>query len=97
MRVRISALAVSALVAGGLLIGGAHVEQPAVDLVAKTVTCNISQMQKQIADLRQKAQRLEHDGAKAEARKARAQATAIERKMRACIDSDNNASKPFPR
>ncbi|MEU0391656.1 hypothetical protein ABZ208_02495 [Streptomyces sp. NPDC006208] len=46
-------------------------------------------MRQQIAQLRNKAAKLDNRGEAAAARKARAEATAIDRKMRACIAAES--------
>ncbi|WP_171169093.1 hypothetical protein [Streptomyces sp. I05A-00742] len=93
MRRRIVALAVSALMAGGTVA----MTLPAQTASAKAITCDTSQMRQQVANLKAKAQRLKHEGEYAAARRALAQADAIQKKLNACIKGDNDASKPFPR
>ncbi|MFB7862922.1 MULTISPECIES: hypothetical protein [unclassified Streptomyces] len=92
----LSALAATMLLAGGLLLGQTATA-PAAQAAGKTVTCNVEKMHKEAAELRSKAAKLQRLGATAEARKARAQADALDRKAQACIDADDTAPKPFPR
>ncbi|MFI8826350.1 hypothetical protein [Streptomyces sp. NPDC053431] len=91
----LSALAATMLLAGGLLLGQTATA-PTAQAAGKTVTCNVREMHKQSTDLRAKAAKLQRLGATAEARKARAQADALDRQAQACIDADNTAPKPFP-
>lgn len=80
MRRRISALVLTAALAGGALATVAQVAtaQPAA---AASITVDLNQMRQQVADLRQKANRLDHEGEHAAARKARAQADALQRRI----------------
>ncbi|MER5461359.1 MULTISPECIES: hypothetical protein [unclassified Streptomyces] len=93
---RITTLAVTAAMAGGLLFAAAPAQ--AVTASAKSgaatrgvVICDYNKMRAQVADLRQKAAQLDHLGAHAEAKKARAQADALQRRIQACLDAENNA------
>ncbi|MFI6105358.1 hypothetical protein [Streptomyces sp. NPDC051310] len=97
MRVRVPALAVGALIAGGLLLGGTPAaQQPSLEITAGHSTCNVRQMQAEIKEKRDRAKRLERDGAPREAARVRAEATAIEKRMKACIKAEEEMSKPFP-
>lgn len=69
---------------GGLFLGTGQ-----ASAAGKVITCNIPQMRQQIAQLRNKAAKLDNRGEAAAARKARAEATAIDRKMRACIAAES--------
>ncbi|MEU6671523.1 hypothetical protein [Streptomyces sp. NPDC046727] len=100
MTKRFSALAVSAAIAGGLFVTSvpAHAATPAGHgVVSKAaVTCNKNQMRQQIANLKAKAAQLKHLGENEAARKALAEAAAIQRKLDACIKAEDEAAKPFP-
>ncbi|MBL1087162.1 hypothetical protein JK359_35230 [Streptomyces actinomycinicus] len=100
MTKRFSALAVSAAIVGGLFVTAmpAQAAVPAGHgVVSKAaVTCNKSQMRQQIANLKNKAAQLKHLGEDAAARKALADAAAIQRKLDACIKAEDEAAKPFP-
>ncbi|MEV5238950.1 hypothetical protein AB0K89_07535 [Streptomyces cinnamoneus] len=92
MRRRISALALTAALAGGVVFTAL----PATTASAATTgTCHPSQMRQQIADLRAKAKRMKHEGEPEAARRATAQADAIQKRLNQCIKSDNEASKPW--
>ncbi|KUL20606.1 hypothetical protein [Streptomyces regalis] len=101
MTKRFSALAVSAAIVGGFFITSvpAHAatsaDQTAVSAKA-AVTCNKSQLRKQIADLKTKAAKLKQLGEHAAARKALSDAAALQKKLDACIKAEEDASKPFP-
>ncbi|MEE1754080.1 hypothetical protein [Streptomyces sp. SP18CS02] len=96
MRRRMSPLAVTALVAGGVLLGtgaapaGAAV-QPAMAGAGKVIRCDIPEMRQQAAALGSKAARLDRLGERAAAKRARARADAVERKVHACVEADRNA------
>lgn len=55
-----------------------------------SISVNIPQLRQQSADLKAKAARLERDGAYTEAKRARAQAAAIDRKIQAYLDAEEN-------
>ncbi|WMX44147.1 hypothetical protein [Streptomyces roseicoloratus] len=95
LRRTLSALAATTLLAGGLLLGQAVTAPPAQ--AAGHVICKPTELRTQAHELRAKAAKLDRLGERQAARKARAQATALEKKAKACEDSDNSASKPFPR
>ncbi|MET9378683.1 hypothetical protein ACFYV5_03515 [Streptomyces sp. NPDC003035] len=94
LRRTLTALTATTLLAGGLLLGQTVTAEPA-HAAGKKVVCEINKMRQQSADLRSKAAKLQRLGATAEARKARAQADALDRKIRNCIDADNNNPKPW--
>ncbi|MFF8729777.1 hypothetical protein ACF073_25275 [Streptomyces sp. NPDC015171] len=100
MNKRMSALAVSAAVAGAFLITSvpAHAAPAAGHgVVSKaTVTCNKNEMRQQIANLKNKAAKLRQLGEDAAARKALSDANAIQKRLNACIKAEDEASKPFP-
>ncbi|GAA0411924.1 hypothetical protein [Streptomyces luteireticuli] len=93
MRRRISALAVTAALAGGVLLGTAPVEASAA---GHTVTCNYPKMRQEIAQLKAKANRLKHEGEYAAAKRTLAQANAIQRKLNMCEDAERKSSPKFP-
>jgi hypothetical protein len=94
LRRTLTALTATTLLAGGLLLGQTAAAEPA-HAAGNKIVCNVPKMRQQAADLRSKAAQLQRLGATAEARKARAQADALDRKAKACIDADNNAGKPW--
>ncbi|TXS53145.1 hypothetical protein EAO75_02620 [Streptomyces sp. uw30] len=101
MTKRISALAVSAAIVGGLFITSAPVHaatsagQGAFSAKA-AVTCNPNQLGQQIANLKRKAAQLKQLGETAAARKALNDAAALQKRLDACVKGDEDASKPFP-
>ncbi|MEU6975323.1 MULTISPECIES: hypothetical protein [unclassified Streptomyces] len=95
LRRTLSALAATTLLAGGLLLGQTATA-PAAQAAGKPVVCNVPKMRQESHALRVKAAKLQNLGAKAEARKARAQADALDRRIKSCVDADDHAQKPFP-
>ncbi|MBH1938245.1 hypothetical protein I5Q34_28975 [Streptomyces sp. AV19] len=91
MRRRISTFAATAVLTGGVLLGSAPVQAVA----AHAVTCKPAEMQRDIAKLKAKANRLKHEGEYAAAKRTRAQADAIQRKLNACVVGDRNSSRKF--
>ncbi|MEU1308692.1 hypothetical protein ABZ419_07330 [Streptomyces cinnamoneus] len=89
MRRRIAALALTAALAGGVVFTAL----PATTASAATATCHPSQMRQQVADLRAKAKRMKHEGEPEAARRANAQADAIQKRLNQCLKSDSEASK----
>ncbi|MDJ0465134.1 hypothetical protein [Streptomyces sp. H27-C3] len=57
---------------------------------AGSIRVNIPQLRQQSADLKAKANRLDRDGAHAEAKRARAEAAAIDRRIQAYLDAEEN-------
>ncbi|MFF7373238.1 hypothetical protein [Streptomyces tricolor] len=102
MNRRFSALAVSAVAIGGFFVTSApahaalSADRGAVTAKA-AVTCNEGQMRQQIANLKSKAAKLKQLGETAAARKALADAAALQKRLDACLKADENQSKPFPR
>ncbi|MFF4378332.1 hypothetical protein ACIQI7_13235 [Kitasatospora sp. NPDC092039] len=94
MRRRIPALVLTAALAGGALATVAQVAtaQPAA---AASVTADLKQMRQQVYELRQKAKRMDHEGEKEAARRARAQADALQRRIDALEKADRDASRHF--
>ncbi|MER7583950.1 hypothetical protein [Kitasatospora sp. NPDC097691] len=94
MRRRISALVLTAALAGGALATVAQVAtaQPAA---AASITVDLNKMRQQVADLRQKANRLDHEGEHAAARKARAQADALQRRIDQIEKSEGGTTHHF--
>ncbi|MFG2093418.1 hypothetical protein [Streptomyces sp. NPDC048612] len=98
MRRRLSALVVTAAVAGGVLCA-ALPAQAATTTAARTgvaaggaIHVNIEEMRKQSTNLKAKADRLDRAGKHAEAKRVRAQAYALDRKIKAYLDADENMS-----
>ncbi|MFF7177772.1 hypothetical protein [Streptomyces sp. NPDC008121] len=89
------ALTTTALLAGGLLLGQTAAAPDASAAGGGKIVCEIDKMRQQSHSLRAKAAKLQKLGATAEARKARAQADALDRRVQACVDADDNAGKPF--
>ncbi|MEV4945315.1 hypothetical protein [Streptomyces sp. NPDC053755] len=91
----LTALTMTTLLAGGLLLGQTAAAPDASAAGGKKVVCEVDKMRQQSHSLRARAARLQRLGATAEARKARAQADALDRRVRACVDADGNAPKPW--
>ncbi|MEU4208544.1 hypothetical protein AB0F13_00845 [Streptomyces sp. NPDC026206] len=91
MRRSISALALTAALAGGVVFTAL----PAQTASAATVTCNTGAMRHDIAALRQKAAKLKQLGEPEAARRANAQADALQHRLNQCIKADETASKPW--
>ncbi|MCA6093002.1 hypothetical protein LE181_12625 [Streptomyces sp. SCA3-4] len=89
MRRRISALALTAALAGGVVLTALPVQSA----TAATATCKPSQMRQDIANLRAKAKRMKHEGEPEAARRANAQADAIEKRLNQCLKTENESSK----
>ncbi|UNO39617.1 hypothetical protein [Streptomyces sp. MST-110588] len=96
MRRRISTLAVTAAMAGGVLFTAlpAHAAPTAGQAVMAArggaVTVDIREMQKQVAELRARADRQDRAGNHAGAKRTRAQADALQRRIQQFIDAENN-------
>ncbi|WP_434595644.1 hypothetical protein [Streptomyces sp. A5-4] len=93
MRRRISTLAVTAAMAGGVLFAALPVTTATAAPAAArggSISVNIPQLRQQSADLKAKANRLDRDGAHAAAKRARAEAAAIDRKIQAYLDAEEN-------
>ncbi|MFG2868462.1 hypothetical protein [Streptomyces sp. NPDC048338] len=93
LRRTLTALTATTLLAGGLLLGQT-VTAPTATAAGKKIVCNVDKMRQDSHALRAKADKLQHLGATAEARKARGQADALDRRIRSCIDADDN-HKPW--
>ncbi|GAA2808249.1 hypothetical protein GCM10010505_38130 [Kitasatospora aburaviensis] len=95
---RMSALAVSTVVAGGLLLAAAPAQaapaatQSGVQAVAAagSVTVNIQELRQQVAKLRQQAATLRHVGLYREADKVDARANAIEAQIKRYLDCERS-------
>jgi cell division protein FtsX len=101
MTKRFSALAVSAAIVGGFFITSvpAHAALSAGQGVVSAkaaITCNPAQMRQQIASLKNKAEKLKQLGETAAAKKALSDASALQKRLEACIKADDDSSKPFP-
>ncbi|WP_258527748.1 hypothetical protein [Streptomyces sp. NBRC 110611] len=86
--------------AGGLLLAAvpaqaATVADQATISVRGAITCDEGKMHKQIADLRDKAFDLDRQGKKAAAKRARAKADALAKKLKQCQDADENNPGPI--
>ncbi|MFF3843274.1 hypothetical protein [Streptomyces sp. NPDC001930] len=89
-RVLTSVLATT-LLAGGVLLGQTVTAEPAA---AAKMTCNIGQLRHDAQAERNRAAQLRGLGAHAEARKALANANALETRANQCEDAENNNSRP---
>ncbi|MFJ3905302.1 hypothetical protein [Streptomyces sp. NPDC090025] len=92
----LAALAAATLLGTGLLLGQTAAAPRADAAVRTPITCDVPRMRHDAAALRAKADKLQHLGATTEAREARAQAAALDRRIQACVDADDHAGKPFP-
>ncbi|GAB7185209.1 hypothetical protein ATKI12_5040 [Kitasatospora sp. Ki12] len=94
MRRRIPALVLTAALAGGALATVAQVAtaQPAA---AASITVDLNQMRQQVADLRAKANRLDREGERDAARRARAQADALQRRIDQIEKSERESGRHF--
>ncbi|MET8542299.1 hypothetical protein ABZW03_16810 [Kitasatospora sp. NPDC004799] len=94
MRRRIPALVLTAALAGGALATVAQVAtaQPAA---AASHTADLNQMRQQVYELRQKALRMDKEGEKEAARRARAQADELQRKINALEKAEREAGRHF--
>ncbi|MFE7119290.1 hypothetical protein ACFU99_28135 [Streptomyces sp. NPDC057654] len=101
MRRRMSTLAASAVLAGGLLFAAAPAQAATASADTATmaargkVTCNVKKMRAEITALKNKANKYAQMGDKERAKQTRAKANAKQRQLQACIDADNNSSGPF--
>ncbi|MFD8751953.1 hypothetical protein ACFV0O_13375 [Kitasatospora sp. NPDC059577] len=84
----------TAALAGGALATVAQVAtaQPAA---AASITVDLNKMRQQVQDLRQKANRLDHEGERDVARKARAQADQLQRRIDQIEKSEREAGRHF--
>ncbi|MER6302872.1 hypothetical protein ABT247_25415 [Kitasatospora sp. NPDC001539] len=91
MRRRMSALVLTAALAGGALATAAQVAsaQPAA---AASIKVDLREMRQQVAELRQKADRLDRAGQRDAARKARAQADALQRRIEQIEKTEQDTS-----
>ncbi|GGT11871.1 hypothetical protein [Streptomyces purpureus] len=94
MRRFLTTFAVTAAIAGGTFLGAGGF-QAAPDTLDRTqtvgsITVNIGEMRQQVADLRRKAAQLDRLGERDAARKARAQADALQRRIDAIIAAEEN-------
>jgi hypothetical protein len=89
---RTTTLAITAALAGGLLFTAAPAQAATTADVRAggIVICEINKMRQQVDELKSKAAKLDRLGAHDEAKKARAQAAAIQRKIKNCQDAENN-------
>ncbi|MET9508230.1 hypothetical protein ABZX62_07070 [Streptomyces flavidovirens] len=93
---RISTIAVTAAMTGGVLFAAlpAHAAtatgQQAMAARGGGITVNIEELRKQSAELKAKAKKLDRMGEPEAAKRARAQAAAIDRRIQQLIDAENN-------
>ncbi|MEU8787747.1 hypothetical protein [Streptomyces sp. NPDC048637] len=98
MRRRISALAVTAAVAGGVLFAALPAQAATAAAGRQSVAAgggisvNIDELRQQSADLKAKADRLDREGEHEAADRARAQAHALDKRIQAYLDSEENMS-----
>jgi hypothetical protein len=95
MRRRFSILAVTAVMAGGVLFTAVPAQAHATTIpssvaIRKAIVCKPAEMRQKIANLKAKAARLKGEGERAAARRALAKANAIQRKLEACRDAEEN-------
>ncbi|MFC8900572.1 hypothetical protein [Streptomyces cinereoruber] len=86
------ALLATTLLAGGVLVGQAVTAEPAA---AGAITCNIGKLKADARKERDRAAKLKRLGATAEAKKALANAAALEKRAKQCADADNSSRPPF--
>ncbi|MGX1880730.1 hypothetical protein [Streptomyces sp. NPDC055287] len=93
---RISTIAVTAAMTGGVLFAAlpAHAApstgQQTMAARGGAITVNINELRQQSADLKTKAEKLDRLGEREAAKRARAQAAAIDRRIQQFIDAENN-------
>ncbi|MFE6740302.1 hypothetical protein [Streptomyces tubercidicus] len=98
MHRRISALAVTAAVAGGVLFAALPAQAATTAAGRQSVAAgggiqvNIDELRQQSADLKAKAARLDNEGEHDAAERARAEARALDKRIQAYLDAEENAS-----
>lgn len=98
MRRSISTVAVTVAMAGGVLFTALPAQavtttgQQTMAARGGAITVNINQLRQQSADLKAKANRLEREGEYAAAKRCRVEAAAIDRRIKAYLDAENNMS-----
>ncbi|MFH9355533.1 hypothetical protein [Kitasatospora sp. NPDC017646] len=94
MRRRMTALVLTAALAGGALATVAQVAsaQPAA---AASIKVDLNKMRQQVAELRQKADRLDRAGQHDVARKTRAQADALQRRINQIEAAERDTTHHF--
>ncbi|MEU8915266.1 hypothetical protein [Streptomyces nigrescens] len=98
MRRRISVLAVTAAVAGGMLFAALPAQAATTAAGRQSmaagggISVNIDELRQQSADLKAKANRLDHEGEHEAANRARAQANALDKRIKAYLDAEENMS-----
>ncbi|KAA6221374.1 hypothetical protein CP973_04770 [Streptomyces albofaciens JCM 4342] len=90
---RLTTFAVSAAIAGGVLFSAVPA-QAAVSAKGK-VTCHIEQMDAQVKEHQYKAAKLDRAGKHQAAKKERAKARSIQKRIQQCIDAEKNNPGPF--
>lgn len=86
------ALLATTLLAGGVLVGQTVTAEPAA---AGAITCNIGKLKADARKERDRAAKLKRLGATVEAKKALANAAALEKRAKQCADADNSSRPPF--
>ncbi|MGW7574365.1 hypothetical protein [Streptomyces sp. NPDC054765] len=91
-------MAVTAAMAGGLLLTALPAQAATTAsagrqtvAAAGPIKVNINEMRRQSAELKAKAARLDHEGEHAAADRARAQARALDKKIKQYLDAEENA------
>ncbi|MGW8555744.1 hypothetical protein [Streptomyces tubercidicus] len=98
MHRRISALAVTAAVAGGVLFAALPAQAATTAAGRQSVAAggavqvNLDEMRQQSADLKTKAARLDNEGEHEAADRARAEARALDKRIQAYVDAEENMS-----
>ncbi|AJT62072.1 hypothetical protein [Streptomyces chattanoogensis] len=95
MRRRISAFAVTAAMAGGVLFAALPAHAATLTgshaaVAGGSIHVNLDELRQQSADLKAKANRLDQDGEHEAAERARAEANAIDNQIKAYEDAENN-------
>ncbi|MEU8520913.1 hypothetical protein [Streptomyces sp. NPDC048577] len=93
LRRTLTALTATTLLAGGLLFVQTATA-PTATAAGRKIVCHVDEMRRDAASPRTKANKLQRRGATSEARKARAQADALDRRVRGRIAADDN-HKPW--
>ncbi|MFI1395602.1 hypothetical protein [Streptomyces sp. NPDC020681] len=89
---RTTTLAITAALAGGLLFAAAPAQAATTAGVRASgvIICDYAKMHQEVADLKSKAAKLDRLGEREAAKRARAQADAIQRKIKNCQNAENN-------
>ncbi|MED7952339.1 MULTISPECIES: hypothetical protein [unclassified Streptomyces] len=90
MRRRMSALAVTAVLAGGLLLSVAPAESASAATRGSSVSVNIEELRAQARNLHAQADRLRHQGHYREANVTEARAQALDAYIQRLVDCERN-------